>query len=289
MKRTSQPTKPSEYEDEEGGPVEATPSSVVYAAARKSGDDSPSELRKANAQLTYRIAKAPSVRNATISKIITEYRATSFLPALSRYLESSAFSSSGARPLLQTINQFDLYKQVQIVKGYLPAVANGTTDRIRAIPPTGESSLQTSGTPAHFDAALVRFKPENVYTQGTALAGLRVAQVCVIFDLPVRFALRSSQSTSTPVRLMYVEWFKPFLQPDPLTGMYTLSRATRSGLPHAEILPLDRLVGSVHLSPRLGTHMDWRLKHTSVLEEWHSFYLNSWITPYTFYQLRHPK
>jgi hypothetical protein len=72
-------------------------------------------------------------------------------------------------------------------------VANGTSNRIRVVPALGKLSLQVSGMPVHFDIALVRYKSENKHTQGTVLAGLRVAQVCVIFDLPVHFAPRPLQ------------------------------------------------------------------------------------------------
>jgi hypothetical protein len=91
--------KDCELEDEEGELVEVTASSAIYMAP-KSGDDSLSKSQKTKAQLTYQIAKAPSVCNASISKIINEYCATSFLPALLQYLKSTVFSSPNARPVL---------------------------------------------------------------------------------------------------------------------------------------------------------------------------------------------
>jgi hypothetical protein len=253
-------------EDEEDGAAEAAPSNARYVAAGK-GNEGLSKPPKPNAQLTYCIAKTPSVHNASVSNIISEYHATSFLPALSRYLKLTAFSSSYATPL--PTNQFDLYKQVQIEKGYLPAVANGDMDRMRVVSDVEESRNEAS-TPAHFDMALVRYKPENKYMQGTALEGLRIMQVRVIFDLPAQFGLQTLQSTSrpvTPVCLVYVEWFKTFHHPHPLTGMYVISCTRQNRLPYAKILPLERVVGSVHLTPQFGTCMDQRLKHTSILEE----------------------
>jgi hypothetical protein len=102
----------------------------------------------------------------------------------------------------------------------------------------------------------VRYDPENKYTKHTALQGLRAVQVRMIFELPLQAFQGASQVNVMPVQLAYIEWFKPFRLHDPLTGMFILSCATQSGIPLAEVVPLERLVGSVHLSPCLGTHAD---------------------------------
>jgi hypothetical protein len=120
---------------------------------------------------------------------------------------------------------------------------------------------------------------------GTALEGLRVAQVRVIFDCPLQVVQGTLRSDLMPIQLAYVEWFKPFRQLDQLTNMFILSRATRSGAPIGKVVPLERIVGSIHLLPRFGTHVDPCLSHESVVEECKSFYFNKWITPHTFYQL----
>jgi hypothetical protein len=255
LKHTSQPMNES-FEVQEGGTIEAAPSRAIYVAAG-SGNETLSESSKSNAQLTYQIAKAPSVCNASVSKIIDDYHAPFFLPALSRYLELITGSSTYATSL--PMNQFDLYKQVQIVKEYLPAVLKGAMDRIRAVPGTPESRYEAS-TPAHFDTALVRCKAENKHTQGTALAGLRVAQVRVIFDLPAQLNPRTLQSSSrpvTPVRLMYVEWFKAFRWSDPLTGMYIISRVTRSRHPHCGSAGRATRKMSTATLPRAVTRIVW--------------------------------
>jgi hypothetical protein len=82
------------------------------------------------------------------------------------------------------------------------------------MPAAGGQSRQKAASVGHFDTALVTDSPENEYIKHTALEGLRVAQVRVIFELPLHLIPGALQSNSTPVQLAYIEWFKPFRQPD---------------------------------------------------------------------------
>ncbi|PBK92252.1 hypothetical protein ARMGADRAFT_900451, partial [Armillaria gallica] len=42
--------------------------------------------------------------------------------------------------------------------------------------------------------------------------------------------------------LVYIEWFTPLCQPDPITRFYHISKSTRCGLPYAEIITANRLI-----------------------------------------------
>jgi len=57
--------------------------------------------------------------------------------------------------------------------------------------------------------------------------------------------------------------------------MYKVSRLTHGGRRRATIIPVDSIVGSVHLIPRFGpaTPQDWN--SFSVLEQCNTFYVNS--------------
>jgi hypothetical protein len=146
--------------------ADATSTIPVYVAAA-GGDQSRSA--KTRPSLTIRIAKTPADRNISISKIVSEYCALHFLPALTSYLKSTA---PAGFPIpsesLLPINRFNLYKQVQIGIRHLPAVADGTDDKICATTGVQSSSLKASSV-ARFDAALVKCEPEdsNMYTKGT--------------------------------------------------------------------------------------------------------------------------
>jgi hypothetical protein len=280
-----------ELEDEDVVEVEVGVQAidVMPSVAAVDGNVSSSCPPKSTTTLTYRIAKSPSICNVSVNDIINQYHAGQFLPALTTYIKSTSPSFTNA--LSASINQFDLYKQVSIAIGYLPGIAQGVEDKVRATAAPASHGTSSSGV-AHSDTALVTYtgNPESRYTKGTVLEGLRVAQVRVIFDLPhhiIRGPSSSEPGPSPPIRLAYIEWFKPFAQPEQLTGMYILSRATRDGLPMAEVVPLDRLVGSAHLVPRFGTDVDKRWRHETVLEQSKSFYLNKWITFHTFYQLQY--
>ncbi|KAF8221506.1 hypothetical protein L208DRAFT_1160707, partial [Tricholoma matsutake] len=52
------------------------------------------------------------------------------------------------------------------------------------------------------------------------IAGLRIARVHIIFDLPPQFC-------RLPHPLAYIEWFTALGHPDPVTGMYSIRHSTR--------------------------------------------------------------
>ncbi|KAJ7444188.1 hypothetical protein FB451DRAFT_1413303 [Mycena latifolia] len=94
--------------------------------------------------------------------------------------------------------------------------------------------------PASQDFALIKTGEANPFTDGTALQGLRIAQVRVIFQLPGHYPVKSSQP------LAYIEWFTPLRTPNDLDGYHHVSRSTRkvSGKdgPYAEIITIDRII-----------------------------------------------
>lgn len=89
--------------------------------------------------------------------------------------------------------------------------------------------------------------------------------------------------------LAYIEWFTPFRTPDPLTGMYIISRSSRSHHVYAEIIEVDRLVRNCHLIPKCGKQInpDWTFE--SVLDKCNTFYLNSFVDYHMFclFKLQH--
>ncbi|KAF8449488.1 hypothetical protein L210DRAFT_3369592, partial [Boletus edulis BED1] len=50
--------------------------------------------------------------------------------------------------------------------------------------------------------------------------------------------------------LAYIHWFKPLQTFDDNVKMFCVSRSTRQRRPHAEIIPIDRIVQHCHLIPR---------------------------------------
>ena len=56
--------------------------------------------------------------------------------------------------------------------------------------------------------------------------------------------------------------------------MYRVSRLMRNGQQHAAVIPVDMIIGSVHLLPRFGSIIppDWN--NFSVLDHCSTFYVN---------------
>ncbi|KIJ09146.1 hypothetical protein PAXINDRAFT_42531, partial [Paxillus involutus ATCC 200175] len=92
---------------------------------------------------------------------------------------------------------------------------------VRATPAiTAPASSRKPGLPAQFDMALISKTPKHRQQAWGMLNGLHVAQVHVIFKLPLQFGQYSCP-------LAYVEWFTPLQGLDLIVGMYQVSRSTQ--------------------------------------------------------------
>lgn len=78
------------------------------------------------------------------------------------------------------------------------------------------------------------------------LAGLRIAQIRVLFKLP-------SQYGKFPHPLAYVEWFRPFTTRDEATGLYKVARSTRNRVRHSEVISVNSILQACHLAPKYGS------------------------------------
>jgi len=105
---------------------------------------------------------------------------------------------------------------------------------------------------------------------------MRVAQVRVIFTLPRQFGTYSQRG------LAYVEWFTPFREPDPFSGLRQVSRSTRQLRRNAAVVLVDKLVRPCHLIPKMGQSVDPGWTSANVYEVASDFYLNPYIDVDTF-------
>ncbi|KAH9955584.1 hypothetical protein BGW80DRAFT_1439476 [Lactifluus volemus] len=123
---------------------------------------------------------------------------------------------------------------------------------------------------AGFDTVLVRIEGVvNQVTRHTMLDGLRVAQVRLIFDLPVHL----HRQANILQRLAYIEWFTPFRGPYPDSHFHYVT---------FDIIPVEQIVRSCHLIPQFSTHCprSWTLE--TVLETASSFFYNPYISLHEF-------
>ncbi|KAF8875514.1 hypothetical protein BD779DRAFT_1613422 [Infundibulicybe gibba] len=211
----------------------------------------------------YHIAKKPSFRGVSVEFLSTHFGVKNLIPALTTFLSQHWQS----HPILPNMfDCFDLYKQIIIT---LPPNAflssRPITNRIRttpAVPPSG----RRPGSPAVFDTALIINDLIEHRSHG-GLAGLRVAQIRIIFLLPSQFGTH-------PHPLAYVEWFTPLGTPDPLTGMYTINRSTRHHCPNSAVISVHHICGAS--IAKKGWTTD------TVIEKGKEFYLNPYIHVDTF-------
>ncbi|KAG2353208.1 hypothetical protein BDR07DRAFT_1383378 [Suillus spraguei] len=83
------------------------------------------------------------------------------------------------------------------------------------------SAGRSAGSPGQFDTVLVQSEGNtNVHTRGTALEGFQVAQVRLIFDLPMHL-----RTPGQPFHLALIEWFNPFRARDTMLQLHTVSHS----------------------------------------------------------------
>ncbi|KAJ7443260.1 hypothetical protein FB451DRAFT_1056990, partial [Mycena latifolia] len=201
-------------------------------------------------------ASAASVLASHI--IATEgHNAVRFIPALTTFL-----SKTGSAFLPHDFDVFGTWKRITFTLPTIPEVGDRhVLNIVRATAPVTSFDRMTEA--AHHDFALVRTGEENVFTAGTALQGLRIVQVRVIFQLPSTYPVKS------PHPLAYIEWFTPLRTPNAVDGYYHISRSTRKNRgqdgPYAEIITVDRIARNAMLIPekwgqdtrfRVNSHID---------------------------------
>ncbi|GJF00252.1 hypothetical protein PsYK624_165340 [Phanerochaete sordida] len=224
------------------------PSSATTPPAGSSTRSPPLAAAPAAPHQRYKVAKThpPHLHRIPAASIMSGHGASRFLDALHVFLRTRG--APFAIPYAWDI--FDLYKQLELELPLIPEVSKLKLQNIvRASPPIPAHN-RVPAEPAWSDFALVRTGEHNAFTQGTALEGLRVALVRVIFKLPSRFGL------PLPHPLAYIEWFTPFRQPDAVTGMYTTSRSTRNHKVYAEVIDVARIARNCHLLPKHGAEKD---------------------------------
>ncbi|KAK7018916.1 hypothetical protein R3P38DRAFT_2714788 [Favolaschia claudopus] len=220
---------------------------------------------------SYKIAKSPAVENVPVAQLVNSHGATSFIPALTTFLKLH-FKPSPIQPSLH--DRFDIFNQISVFIPPNRYISNNTrSSRIRALPAVPPKA-RSSGSPAIFDTALVIEDPTQ-YVPSSGLTGLRPAQVRVIFKLPPQFG-------TYPHPLAYIEWFTPLNNPDPVTGMYTTHRSTRSRVRNGAVVSVEHIVRACHLMGKCGKEIDRKWTPFNVLDEAKFFHVNPYIHIDTF-------
>ncbi|KAJ6559359.1 hypothetical protein DFH09DRAFT_921717 [Mycena vulgaris] len=236
---------------------------------------------------TYKIAKShPSeLRSIPLSSIVDSagINARQFLPAVATFLQKHVNAPSHFVP--QAFDRFDLYKRMTFTLPSIREISDlKLRNVVRASPPVAAvPGTRNHGERAYQDFALVRTGEPNAVTHGTALEGLRVAQVRVLFKFPGYYP--APFNTAKP--LAYVEWFTPFSRPEPSSNLFVVRRSTRQQRPYAELIDLDRIVRNCYLIPRSGVGTtDRRWTSEAVTELCPAFYFNPHLDIHTFCMIK---
>ena len=109
------------------------------------------------------------------------------------------------------------------------------------------------------------------------LLGLCVACVRAIFRLPLDYG---PHLTKHP--LAYVEWFTPFRDPEPDTGMFKVSHSSRNHRRRSSIIPITQIVQSCHLLPIWGKKVDSTWTSRNILDKCTRFFVNPYLRHHDF-------
>ncbi|OJT13041.1 hypothetical protein TRAPUB_10413, partial [Trametes pubescens] len=229
------------------------------------------ELINSNVSRAFQLSLTPTARRVTLDRLSSGYGAPDFLVEVNAFL-----SDHDHPPRLRALTslEIDVYHTINVL---LPAnIHCANHKRIRKIraTPAIPRNRDHRPIPPHFDCGLF-VQDEDVYREEGGLQGLRAGRIRVIFRLPEWMKYDSP--------LMYVEWFRPFRSPDPVTGMPSTSRSTRAGKRNATVVEARDLLRPCHLIPKFGQEVlnaNWAAP--DLLDEPITFCFNRYLDYHTF-------
>ncbi|KAJ7882367.1 hypothetical protein B0H14DRAFT_3755572 [Mycena olivaceomarginata] len=225
------------------------------------------------------MAKHPTHKSVKFNTLETEYGATFFRDALSRYIVGLTDPELTPAQIERESNSFDVpfnavpvFQRIKFTAAD-PYAKEGPSDSIVDSVHVQPSKMAKNGDeiPARFDTVLVN--TGNGGKTGTTggpplIFHCQYLTVRVIFSLPDRLArLIFPPNIIPPKHLAYVEWFSSFKpQPEQHHLMYRISRTIKDGDRFASIIPVDNIRRSIHLFPKFGAVAPVEWKSHNVLD-----------------------
>ncbi|KAI0683028.1 hypothetical protein C8Q76DRAFT_772508 [Earliella scabrosa] len=237
-----------------------------------------------------RITKWPSVKALRFGAAAARYGATYLRDALLRFViayRDSTLSEAEVEQecsgLFFQFRAFPVFHKIKItlddVQGF--GVMDDPADVIHARPDRVDKHGRT--VPGRFDTVLV-----NNGTGGlVGVEGYQVGQVRLIFRIPhSACADLFGPGTMPPDHLAYVEWFTAFTEPDPVNGMY---KVTRSRDQHrrrrATIVEVRNIRRSCHLYPVCNGQYPRDWSSSTVLDDCDTFFLSQFSDQHMYMTL----
>ncbi|KAJ7841520.1 hypothetical protein B0H14DRAFT_3694203 [Mycena olivaceomarginata] len=220
------------------------------------------------------MAKHPTHKSVKFNTLETEYGATFFRDALSRYIVGLTDPELTTKQIERESNSFDVpfnavpvFQRIKFTAAD-PYAKEGPSDSIVDSVHVQPSKMAKNGDeiPARFDTVLV-----NTGNGGkTGTTGYRIAQVRVIFSLADRLArLIFPPNIIPPKHLAYP-------QPEQHHLMYRISRTIKDSDRFASIIPVDNIRRSIHLFPKFSAVAPVEWKSHNVLDRCPVFFANPW-------------
>ncbi|KAF8259177.1 hypothetical protein EI94DRAFT_1780739 [Lactarius quietus] len=211
-----------------------------------------------------KMAKNPTMK-ATFGELATKYSVIDFQDALADFIASMNYpGASGAALRNRTANTLIPFQLVPIFHRFKYTSSSNLEDL---------DIIDWMHVPSQFDTMLVHGKDQDT-RHGTN--GNQIAQIRAVFQIPSQVVHNVFLNNTTLSYLTYAEWFSPLPQTPDVNHlmMYKVSRSTHDGRQRASIIPVNSIIGSVHLIPRFGPVVPKEWRSFSVLELCNTFYVN---------------
>ncbi|KAF8882594.1 hypothetical protein BD779DRAFT_1674932 [Infundibulicybe gibba] len=229
------------------------------------------------------------MRGVSLTVILTQYKATFFIPAFSRYvafkndpsLVTIAQLECRAADISLPFNTLSVFHNIKFwnTDAHSREKISDLLDSVHIKPK--RTDHRGRSVPPCFDTVLVN---EDGNGQHSGVFGYCIAQVFLVFTLPNNvIASLFTGAFRPPKHLAYVEWFTPFKNaPEPHHKMYRISRSMSRGERVASIIPISDIRRSVHLFPQWGRAVPREWMSASVLEDCNSFFVSSFLDRHTY-------
>ena len=242
-----------------------------------------------------KMPRNPSLKSVSFQRLASEYGANMFQDALADFIAhinnpsvSKATLRNQAHNTLIPFHAVPVFHKFKF-KDSRNSSGSEVVDSVQVRP--AQTDLRGRIIPARFDTVLVcegqysthpnKGKPfhinEDLSDITDCYSGDQIAQVRVVFKIPdnVIDIVFPSVDVTPPNHLAYVEWFTPLpATRDPVNHMYKVSRMFQNSERHTSIIPVETILCSVHLFPRLSSNTPHDWDSSSVLEHCQSFYVN---------------
>ncbi|KAJ7916444.1 hypothetical protein B0H13DRAFT_2231653 [Mycena leptocephala] len=228
-----------------------------------------------------RMTKFPTHKSVRISRLVSDYGATFFRDALTRFIVrfnnptlSPAQVEAQSAGIALPFNTVPIFRKLKYTTED-PYTAGGPTDSvIDAIHvQPGKQLKNGKELPARFDTALVNDGTGKM----KGIDGYRVAQIRVVFSFkPKHIQGLFSPGLFPQWYLAYVEWFSAFSpRPEANHLMYKINHSLKNGDRIGSVIPVANIRRSVHLLPKFGPVAPPEWTPSNVLDRSPFFFVNS--------------